>query len=313
MIKKQNFYFKSTNNKDRIHGVCWMSDRKKVRAVLQISHGMVEYIDRYDGLARYLCSRGFAVVGHDHLGHGKSVKSSRDWGYFGENGFECMVKDVHKVYKHFKRRFPKVPYFVLGHSMGSFVLRYFLIKYGRDIDGAVIMGTGYFSTGITKLGCFLTKTIAKFKGWQFRSNLVNKLAFGSYNKAFEPARTPFDWLSRDKKMVDKYISEPQCQFVFTLNGYYEMFRGLQFISKKANVEKMPKKLPILFMSGDADPVGGEGEGVQKVYEMFEQAGMQQMDLYFYEDGRHEILNDIVREEVYEDLYHWLKEEISLKH
>ena len=313
MTKKQNFYFKSTNNRDRIHGVCWIPEDKKVRAVLQISHGMVEYIDRYKDLARYLCSKGFAVVGHDHLGHGKSVKSEKDWGYLGENGFEYMVKDIHKVQRHFQRRFRGVPYFILGHSMGSFLLRYFLTKYGKEIDGAIIMGTGYYSGALTKLGCMLTTVIAKFKGWRYRSNMVNKMAFGSYNKAFEPARTPFDWLSRDRKMVDKYISEPQCQFVFTLNGYYELFKGLNFISKKDNIEKMPKKLPVLFMSGDADPVGDSGDGVQKVYESFENAGMRHMELYFYEDGRHELVNEINRKEVYEDLYQWMREEISLKH
>ena len=313
MTKKQNFYFKSTNNKDRIHGVCWIPEKKKVRAVLQISHGMVEYIGRYEGLARYLCAKGFAVVGHDHLGHGQSVKSEKDWGYLGENGFEYMVKDIHKVQKHFQRRFRGVPYFILGHSMGSFLLRYFLTKYGKEIDGAIIMGTGYYSGALTKLGCMLTKVIAKFKGWHYRSALVNKMAFGSYNKEFEPARTPFDWLSRDEKMVDKYISEPQCQFVFTLNGYYELFHGLNFISKKGNMEKMPKKLPILFMSGDADPVGADGDGVQKVYEDFEHVGMKHMELYFYEDGRHELTNEINRKEVYADIYQWIKEEIWLRH
>jgi alpha-beta hydrolase superfamily lysophospholipase len=139
------------------------------------------------------------------------------------------------------------------------------------------------------------------------------MAFGSYNRGFSPARTDYDWISRDEKMVDAYVAEPRCQFTFTLNGYYEMFKGIRFITKKANVEKMPKKLPVLLISGDADPVGNNGQGVQKVYDMFVLAGMENMELMFYEEARHEILNEINRQEVYEDLYNWLNKEISLKH
>ena len=312
MIKKQNFYFKSSNKETRVHGICWIPEDVKVRAVLQIVHGMVEYVDRYDDFARFLGAQGIVVVGDDHLGHGDSVASQEDWGYLGDNGFECIVNDVRKIQKQFKKRFPGVPYYILGHSMGSFLTRYLLIKYGREVDGAIIMGTGYYSVPIAVFGKVLTQAVAAVKGWRYRSALVNKLAFGSYNKGFAPARTDFDWLSRDEATVDAYVGEPRCQFIFTLNAYHEMFKGLEFIAKKSNLKKMPKQLPVLFVSGGEDPVGNSGQGVQKVYDMFVLAGMDNMDITFYEGARHEILNETNRQEVYDDLYDWLNKEISLK-
>ncbi len=312
MIKKQNFYFKSSNKETRVHGICWIPEDVKVRAVLQIVHGMVEYVDRYDDFARFLGAQGIVVVGDDHLGHGDSVASQEDWGYLGDNGFECIVNDVRKIQKQFKKRFPGVPYYILGHSMGSFLTRYFLIKYGREVDGAIIMGTGYYSVPIAVFGKVLTQAVAAVKGWRYRSALVNKLAFGSYNKGFAPARTDFDWLSRDEATVDAYVGEPRCQFIFTQNAYHEMFKGLEFIAKKSNLKKMPKRLPVFFVSGGEDPVGNSGQGVQKVYDMFVLAGMDNMDITFYEGARHEILNETNRQEVYDDLYDWLNKEISLK-
>ena len=299
MIKKQNFYFKSSNKETRVHGICWIPQDVPVRAVLQIVHGMVEYVDRYDDFARFLCEQGIAVVGDDQ----------EDWGYFGDDGFENIVNDVRKIEKQFKKRFPGAPYYILGHSMGSFLTRYFLIKYGKEVDGAIIMGTGYHPVSVAVFGRCLTKALAAVKGWRYRSVFVNKMAFGSYNKGFIPARTDFDWLSRDEATVDAYIAEPRCQFVFNLNGYHEMFKGLAFIAKKSNLRKMPKKLPVLFISGGDDPVGGKGQGVQKVYDLFVLAGMETLDIIFYEGGRHEILNETNRKEVYNDLYDWLNKEI----
>lgn len=311
MVKKLNFYFRSSDGSSRIHGIFWTPVDVPVRAVLQIAHGMVEYIDRYDDFARSLCARGIAVVGNDHLGHGDS-SPEEDWGYLGEDGFKWMVKDVHKVQKYFQRRFSEVPYYILGHSMGSFVTRYYLIKYGYDVDGAIIMGTGHHSPVAAGFGQVLAWMLGHVKGWKFRSSFVNRLAFGSYNRGFEPARTEFDWLSRDEANVDAYVAEPRCQFIFTLNGYYEMFKGIKVISKIRNIRQMPKELPILFVSGDADPVGNNGRGVRKVRDMFVQAGMKNTSVIFYEGGRHEILNEINRDEVYRDIYNWLNKEILSK-
>ena len=312
-VKKQNFYFKSSNKQTRVHGVCWIPEGIRVKAVLQIAHGMLEFIDRYDAFARFLCSKGIAVVGNDHLGHGESVASQKDWGYMGENGFERLVDDTKKVQKHFKQRFPEVPYFLLGHSMGSFVARYYLSKYPKSIDGAIIMGTGYHPIPLSVGGQLLTRVMARVKGWHYRSPLVTKIAFGSYNKEIKPARTVADWLTRDEVVVDTYMSDPRCQFMFTLNGYFEMFKGIQYITNKKNIAKVSKKMPVLFISGDADPVGGYGEGVQKVHDLFVDAGVENVDMLLYDDARHEVLNELNRMDVYKDLYEWLNKEISLKH
>lgn len=305
-ISKQNFYFKSSNRHTKIHGVCWIPEGIEIQGVLQIAHGMVEFIDRYDDFARFLCSKGIVVVGNDHLGHGNSVASEGDWGFLGENGFECMVDDLKKVQKHFKERFPHVPYYILGHSMGSFVVRYFLVKYRKSVDGAIIMGTGYHPVPLAVAGQSIARIIAFVKGWHYRSSFVNQMAFGSYNKGIKPARTDFDWISRDEVMVDKYISEPRCQFMFTVNGYFELFKGIRFISNQKNINKVPREMPILFVSGDVDPVGDYGEGVQKVYDMFTLAGNEALDMIMYEGARHEILNEINKNEVYNDLYDWMK-------
>lgn len=312
-VKKQNFYFKSSNKVNRIHGVCWIPEGIKVKAVLQIAHGMLEFIDRYDDFARFLCTKGIAVVGNDHLGHGTSVFSEEDWGYMGDNGFECLVADMKKVQKHFKQRFPEVPYFILGHSMGSFAVRYFISKYRKGVDGAIIMGTGYHPTPLSVGGQLLTRIMARVKGWRYRSALVTKIAFSGYNKKIKPERTPADWITRDEEIVDIYMNEPRCQFMFTLNAYFEMFKGIQFITDKENIARVRRNLPMLFISGDADPVGGYGKGVHKIYDMFEETGHKNMDIILYDEARHEVLNEINRHDVYDDLYNWLNKEISLKH
>lgn len=307
MVKKEYFRFLSSNKENKIFGVSWIPADQPVKAVLQISHGMGEYIDRYDEFARYMCDRGFAVMGNDHLGHGDSVASQEDWGHMGENGFACIVKDLHKVTVHFKKIYPDVPYFLLGHSMGSFAARYYLIKYGDELDGAVIMGTGYHPVAETIAGAALAKSIAAVKGWHHHSPLLIAMAFGNYNNAFEPRRTDFDWLSRNEANIDQYMAEPRNGFSLTVNGFYEMFKALTFITLKKNLEEMPKDLPVLFVSGEKDPVGDMTKGVRKTFDAFSDAGMKYLDLKFYPEDRHEILNEIDRHKVFADISKWLEE------
>ncbi len=307
MIKKEYFRFKSSNGENSIFGACWIPEDQPVKAVLQISHGMGEYVDRYDDFARYMCGRGFAVVGNDHLGHGDSVASKDDWGYMGKNGFAYIVKDLHKVTRHFKKIYPDVPYFLLGHSMGSFAARYYLIKYGKELNGAVIMGTAYHPVAETVFGQALARSIAAVKGWHHHSLLLILMAFGNYNKAFEPRRTDVDWLSRNEANIDKYMSEPRNGFTLTVNGFYEMFKGLQFITLKENLEKMPKDLPVFFVSGQKDPVGDMTKGVKKTFDAFSNVGMKHLDMKFYPEDRHEILMEVDKHIVYRDIAGWLEE------
>ena len=263
---KQHFSYPSQDGKTKIHAIEWIPEGN-ISAVLQISHGMVEYIDRYDEFARFLNEQGYYVVGHDHLGHGNSVQSKEDWGYFEEkNGNECVIGDIHRLRQITQKKYPDIPYFILGHSMGSFLTRQYLTIHGNGLAGAIIMGTGNQPLFLVKLGKMLCRLIASFKGWHYRSHFINNMAFGGYNKKFAPARTPMDWLSRNPKNVDTYLSEDCCTFIFTVNGYYHMFRGMEHLAKKENFEQIPKNLPVFFVAGQDDPVGGFGKGVKAVWQ-----------------------------------------------
>lgn len=309
-MKKNEFTYPSADNKTTIYATEWIPDGE-VRAVLQIAHGMVEYIDRYDGFASFLADHGFYVTGNDHLGHGRSVTSDDEHGYFAHpNGNECVIKDIDRLRLITTEKYPGIPYFFLGHSMGSFLLRQYLTMYGRGLAGAIVMGTGEQPAPVLNAGKMLCRAIALVKGWHHRSGLVNGIAFGSYNKAFEPARTPCDWLSRDENNVDAYMKDPWCTYMFTVNGYYQMFSGIQKCQNPKNIDRIPKDLPVLFVSGAEDPVGESGKGVKKAYDSYVKAGILDVGIKLYEKDRHEILNEIDRQEVYRDLLDWLEANID---
>lgn len=305
-MKKEEFYFDSNDGLTKIRALKFIPDGE-VKAILQISHGMVEFIDRYEGFANYLCEKGFLVVGNDHLGHGGSVNSKEDWGYFAKkDGYRIVLNDILKLLNIVKKDYPNRKYYLLGHSMGSFLARLFLIEYGNELDGAIIMGTGQQSKGTLVAGKALTKLISLFKGERYRSSFINNMALGSYNKKFEPSTTHCDWLTKDEKIVNWYYNEPRCQFVFTLNGYYNLFSLIEQIIDEKNLEKMPKDLPVLIVSGEDDPVGNFGKDPKAVYEAFKSVGMKNIDLKLYPNDRHEILNEIDKDLVYDDIYNWLK-------
>lgn len=269
------------------------------KAVIQLVHGMAEHIDRYDEAARALAEAGFAVVGHTHLGHGSAAKIK---GYFGEkDGWQHLIDDVHILRQRTQRYFPGVPYIILGHSMGSFVVRCYLMQYAEGLAGAILSGTGFFPKPVVMAGLGLSNLVCLFGGEKKPSKLINNVAFGANNKAFKNARTPFDWLSRMDEEVDKYIADPYCGFLFTGSGYRDMFRGLNRLTK---VSGIPAELPVLLFSGDKDPVGS-GDGVNKVAKQLREAGVKQVDVKLYPDGRHEMFNEINREEVWQDITDWV--------
>lgn len=310
-MKKEEFSFLSTSGECNIRAIRYIPDGE-VSAILQISHGMQEFIDRYENFAKYLCDRGFLVTGNDHLGHGGSVNSEDDWGYFAEkNGNQALIDDLYEVTKITKQLYPDKPYFLLGHSMGSFYARQYLCEHGNELNGAIIMGTGHQSLNTLNAGITACRMFAMGRGWRHRSRAVNAMAFGSYNKKFEPARTRVDWLTRDEKIVDWYLNEPRCTFMFTLNGYYNMFVGLIRLHDKELLNKVPKQLPILFVSGEEDPVGDFGKGVIDAANSLMDVGCTRVGIHLYPEDRHEILNELNREKVYEDLYNWFQE--ILKH
>lgn len=302
---RNEFTFLSADGKTPIHAVEWLPEGQ-VQAVLQISHGVSEYILRYESFAEYLTARGFAVVGHDHLGHGQSVAEGSARLYFGPRGsWNWVVDDIDRRRNLAKEKFPQVPYFLLGHSMGSFLARTYLIRYPGAVDAAVIMGTGQMSPAIIAGGKAVAVEEARRVGEDRTSPLVDKLAFGAYNKRFAPNRTGFDWLSLNQDNVDRYIADPLCGGNATIGLFREMLGGLSFIAKPENLKRMNLNIPVLFISGEMDPVGDCGKGVQRAYESFRKAGVRDVSLKLYPELRHEILNETCRETVYDDIYQWL--------
>ena len=302
---RKEFSFLSSDNATRIHAMCWEPEGE-VKGILQIAHGMVEYVDRYHEFAAFLADKGIYVVGHDHLGHGQSVNSEDEYGYFPQpDGNKMVIGDIHKLRKLTEEKYPGVPYFMLGHSMGSFLLRQYLTMHSNGLAGAIIMGTGHQPLMILKAGQFVCKITAFIKGWKYRSELVNSLSFGSFNKKFEPAETPKDWVTSYKPIRDVYVKDPLTSFTFTVGGYYQMFEGMKVLDTKGSVEKIRKDLPVFFVAGADDPVGDFGKGVQRIFEKYKAAGIQDVEIKLYKDDRHEILNETDREVVYEDLYSWI--------
>ena len=311
-MEKSCFYYNSKVDGKKIHAVKFVP-KGQIIAVLQVAHGMQEYIARYVDFAEYMCKNGVLVVGNDHRGHGSTAETEEELGYFiKDNPAHTVLSDMHTLTEIIKAEYPELPYFLLGHSMGSFFTRRYICEYANLISGAIIMGTGYQPRLLVKTGKLLTRVVAAFKGDKHRSRLIKSIAFGAYNKRIKPLRTNMDWLANNPEIIDKYIADKYCNFSFTLNGYYGMFDCIDSLYNKNNLAKMPKALPVLFISGSADPVGDYGKGVKKAYNHFEKAGMQNIYLKLYEGYRHEILNELQNVPVYIDIYNWLKTQMINK-
>lgn len=306
-MKKEEFYFDSRDGQSTIHAVRYTPDSKEVIGVVQIIHGMAEYVERYEEFAEFLTDKGFVVTGDDHLGHGKSVPQGGSFGYFCEQDpATVVVRDVHRLKKKTQSLYPGVPYIILGHSMGSFILRNYLCRYGTGISGAVIVGTGMQSPAVIKLSKVVTALQKRFCGSKHVGKFIDKAAFGSYNKRFEPVRTPADWLSRNEANVDRYVADPLCGFVFTVNGFETLFELISRIQKRENLEKVPKTLPVFMVAGGDDPVGEFGEGVKRAFASLKDVGLTNIQMKLYEKDRHELLNEVDRDVVMQDIYDWIK-------
>lgn len=305
-MNKKEFYYLSKDGETRIHAVEWKPEGE-VKAVLQLCHGMVEYIERYHRFGEYMSRQGYYVVGHDHLGHGESVTSPEKLGFFHEeHGNEYVIGDIHQLRIQTEDKYPNVPYFMLGHSMGSFLLRQYLGIYGEGLAGAVIMGTGNQSNLILEAGKLLCKVIANFKGWNYRSKLVNNLAFGGYNKKFENEMNGSTWISKNPENAIRYGKDPLCQYMFTVNAYYHMFCGIQKANTYEQKKRLPEEFPVFFVSGEDDPVGNYGKDVSYLADKYRKNGMKDVGLKLYVGDRHEILNEADREMVYQDINAWIE-------
>ena len=277
------------------------------RATVQLVHGMTEHIGRYDAFARQLVALGCAVVGHDHLAHGRSVASPDDWGLLAPNaGAEHLIADVQRVRLWVEERYPGVPHVIFGHSMGSFVTRAFLGEHGAGLAGALIFGTGWQPPAALAFGRGATSALAALRGWDFRSRLIDGLAVGAYARSFaaqEGGRLA--WLSRDAAARDAYAADPACGFMFSLGAYHELFRLIGMAQDRARVQNMPHELPVLLASGTDDPVGGRGRAVPRVAELLRSCGVTDVEQRLYPGARHELINETNRDEVLADVISWL--------
>lgn len=304
-MKKSEFTLPSNDGITDLHCILWEPETEP-KALFQLVHGMCEYIDRYSEFAEYLTERGIVVLGHDHLGHGDSVTDKQKYGFFAEkDGARIVIDDMRTVTLYGKTRFPGIPNFILGHSMGSFMVRRYLTIYGRDVNGAVIMGTGMVPGIVAGLGKAVAGALKGFCGGLYRSKLVTNMAIGGYNKLFEPCRTSSDWLSRNTENVDKYEADDRCGFMFTVSAYKDFFTVMGLIAKESVYTKTPRELPVLITSGAVDPVGGTA-AVEALEKQYKGIGMTNVTTRIYPEDRHEILNEVDREQVYADIWFWLK-------
>lgn len=310
MAKFSEFTFPSSDGVHSISASLWLPEAEPPRAVVQIIHGVAEYAGRYDTLARFLADHGFAVCGDDHLGHGRTAMQDSRFGYFASHdGWTLVVADERTLRQQMGERFPDLPYFLLGHSMGSFMARTYLCRYPGEVSGALLSGTGQESALAVAAGKLLASLIGRLRGFDHSSALVNSLALGAYNRQFAPNRTTADWISRDEAVVDAYLKDPLCSFIPTVGLYRDMLGGLQYISSRRALSQMDPATPVYLFSGDRDPVGSNGKGVETVCGYFRDCGTKDLTMKLYPGGRHEMFNELNRDEVLSDVLAWLEAHI----
>lgn len=304
----QNIYYPSKDGKTTVHACIWRPEGE-IKAVVQIVHGMAEYAARYAPFAEFLAARGYLVCAEDHLGHGESVTDRDKLGFFTKGKSNLTVlADIRQLTLTVKSENAGKPYFILGHSMGSFFTRKYISLYGGELDGAVIMGTGFQPAAATNAGKILSRLIALFKGWDYRSKFIDRLAFGGYNKKFE-GRTSLDWLSANSQNVDNYIADELCGVPFTCSGFYGLFSIVGDACKNKTIKAVPENLPLFLVAGSDDPVGNYSKGVVKLYDKLNQYGKKDVSMTLYNGARHEILNDDCAPQVFNDVLEFLEEHI----
>ena len=293
----------------QIHVCRWMPEKPPV-AVLQIIHGIAEYVERYDDFANYMNNLGYIVVAEDHMGHGKSINGEGVQGYF-HGGWFTAVEDSYQLLQNTRSQYPNLPYVLLGHSMGSFMTRTLLCNHpDSGISAVVICGTGWQPRAVLNVGIAVCSAACKAGDEKEPNDRLQNLVFSGYNKRVEHALTPFDWVCRDRNVVTAYVNDPLCGFTASGGLLREMLKGIRFIQEPKSLAAMKKDLPVLFIAGGDDPVGNYGKGVRQAANAFQKAGMQDVTCKIYPLGRHEILNEINKQEVYTDVSAWIEEKLS---
>ncbi|NWK10841.1 alpha/beta fold hydrolase [Clostridium cadaveris] len=310
-MKRKNFKFVDSRG-IKLNCYKWENDTCDIpKAIVQISHGMSENILRYDEFARELVEEGFTVYGHDHRGHGETAASIEDLGYMDDkDNFHSMVYDLKDMNDLIKRENEGIPIILFGHSMGSFLSQRYIELYGDSIDGLILSGSNGKQKAINNLGIPISYLEMKIFGRRKQSKLMDKLSFGSFNNNFKPVRTNCDWLTRDEKEVDKYLNNKYCGNIFTASYFYDLLKGLKEIHKESNLKKIPKSLNIYILAGSKDPVGENGKGIINLYNLYKKLEIKNVSYKLYDGARHEILNEINRDEVINDIKNILEEILS---
>lgn len=297
-------YYYDSWGKGKIHACSWAPEGEP-KAVVQILHGIAEHVERYADFAEFLNSQGILVVAEDHMGHGKSIGEEGVQGYF-HGGWFASVEDSYRLTQDTMKDHPGIPYILFGHSMGSFMARTILAKHpDSGIAGAIICGTGWQPGLLLSVAIKMLELMSRHPGEQAPNEMMDNLIFGGYNKRIENGRTKKDWLTRDEKIVDAYIADPLCGFTPSSGLMRDMMRGIQYIQQEKYMANMRKDLPVFFIAGGEDPVGSYGSGVRQTAEEFTKVGMEKLSLKIYPDCRHEILNELNKDEVYQDVVNWI--------
>lgn len=306
MCTQTTWSYPSADGIHTIFASLWTPDGGECRAIVQICHGMMEHIRRYDRFARQLCEQGFLVCGDDHLGHGRTAADRKDLGYFAEkDGPRFLTEDEHTLRREMQRRYPDKPYFLLGHSMGSFITRRYITQYGGGLAGYLCCGTSGRNPG-AKPGAALAALFSRLGGARRPGRLINWMAFHRYNSRVEHPETPWDWLSRDKEGYPDTAGDDALYFTFTNAAFRDLFRLLDSVTGRAWSDRVPKDLPIALFSGEGDPVGGYGQGVRQVYDWLKQSGVRDVSLTSYPGARHELHNETNRDEFLADVLSWIE-------
>lgn len=310
-MKINEEYFLSNDKSTNIHMVTFIPEEKTINGVIQISHGVTEHIMRYTDFAEYFTDNGFIVVGIDLLGHGLSTNNGRKQMYFGPSGsWNYVVEDINTCFKITKERYHNVPYIMLGFSLGSFLLRSFLIKYPNSVDASIIIGTGYTNPILLKLVKKIAIKESKTSGEEYTTKKIKDLTFGTYNKKFAPNKTDFDWLLSSEYNLNNYIKDPLRGKYISCGLFREMCDGMIYTELNKNIKKMNKNMPILLLSGSNDSVGNCGKSIIKIYNKYQKSGIKDISYKLYNNLRHDILHEDNKLLVYNDIKDWIINKIN---
>lgn len=306
-MRSEEFFYNSVDKKTKIHAIYWLPDGE-TKGIIQIAHGVTEYIERYKSFAEYFTKKGYIVIGNDHIGHGKSIVEGSKPMYFGPEGsWNYAVQDVKTCMDIAKQKFPNIPYILIGFSLGSFLVRTLLIDNPNEkIDKVILIGTGQMSEIPIKIAKMMANSEAKKYGEENSTPNIHNLTFGTYNKIFKPNRTEYDWLCANEEALDEYIKDENRGSDFSAGLFRELLNGMLYTGKVKNIEKMKKDTPILLLSGEMDPVGDCGKGVEMTFKALRKAGVNNVTIKLYPGDRHDILHEKDKDNIYLDIEKWIE-------